>query len=88
LERFHEKSREWSFGLGTFVVTFVMVADATLQVGGHTDIEPKMVSAFKDIYVIHSQKKIASFGGDLVIQSGFEPETYRLEICCSIQLSY
>jgi hypothetical protein len=23
-----------------------------------------------------------------VIPSGFEPETYRLEICCSIQLSY
>ncbi len=24
----------------------------------------------------------------LVIPSGFEPETDRLEICCSIQLSY
>ncbi len=65
-----------------------MVADATLQVCSHTDIEPRMGSAFKDIYVIHIQKKIAPFGGDFVIQSGFEPETYRLEICCSIQLSY
>ncbi len=24
----------------------------------------------------------------LVIPLGFEPKTYRLEICCSIQLSY
>lgn len=29
-----------------------------------------------------------TFSASLVTQLGLEPKTYRLEICCSIQLSY
>ena len=40
---------------------------------------------FKDTIFFSFFKKIASF---FVPRVGFEPTTHRLEICCSIQLSY
>ena len=43
------------------------------------------LSISKILLFFHFSKKIASF---FVPRVGFEPTTHRLEICCSIQLSY
>ncbi|MDB5114923.1 MAG: site-specific recombinase [Mucilaginibacter sp.] len=56
----------------------------------------KLNDTFSLIYLINKrlegkkkgQQAKNSLLSNWVIPSGFEPETYRLEICCSIQLSY
>ncbi len=63
------------------------------------DLEHRTASisdSFNVIYLISKQLQGKKKGqrpeksvlSHRVIPSGFEPETYRLEICCSIQLSY
>ncbi len=59
--------------------------EAAIAAEGEEEVDLVQLSRF---FTMYNKKRTTLQRPLYVIQEGFEPPTHRLEICCSIQLSY